>query len=189
MGQTILRRRATQDAGLDERRFWLRFTTGKIVDPRTCPKGIHAHSHWHRLDTPVADGEPNCVCDCIAASPIGDATASVPMAEGGGRAPARSSELVTPGSPVGQEPGGGAPALPPAPSAELQRLGAVNVRVDGSSTLGTFVGLTSDGSEAHVRVSPLDPMPEPTPLPDGRARYRFTRLGTWGGYVDVEADR
>lgn len=65
MSQTIKWRKATPDVGHDERRFWLRFTTGKVVDPSRCPKGIHAHGHWHRLEVEPPEGEPNCECDCI----------------------------------------------------------------------------------------------------------------------------
>ncbi len=65
MGQTIRRRRGVREAGFDERRFWLFFTTGKVVDPSRCPKGFHAHGHWHRLEVDPPDGEPNCECECV----------------------------------------------------------------------------------------------------------------------------
>jgi hypothetical protein len=184
MGQTVVRRRSVPQQPTE--RVILRFTTGKVVCPADCPLGIQAHSHWHRLDGEVPDGEPNCECECVRASRA-DATSSVPMAEGGGRAHARSPELVTPGSPVGQETGEGNRL--PSPVSELVGLGAVDVRVDGSSVLGTFRRSALEGGDAHVRVHELEPMPTPEPLPDGRVRYRFARLGTWAGYIDVEADR
>lgn len=72
----------------------------------------------------------------------------------------------------------------------LQRLGAINVRVDGSSVLGTFTKAASDGRDANVRIhETADPKPYPVPTGDGRVTYRFGRLGTWSGYVDVVADR
>lgn len=64
MAQTVNRRKAKIVAGIDERRIWLHFTDGKIVDPRRCPEGNHAHNHWDRIETPVPAGEPNTICKC-----------------------------------------------------------------------------------------------------------------------------
>lgn len=63
MTQTI-KRRKTRDTSIDERKCWLYFTDGKIVDPRRCPDGNHAHNHWDLTDQPVPAGEPNTVCKC-----------------------------------------------------------------------------------------------------------------------------
>lgn len=63
MGQTIVRRRAIPEALAAP--VILRFTTGKIVNPALCPRGIQAHAHWSRLAVEVPDGEPNCECDCV----------------------------------------------------------------------------------------------------------------------------
>lgn len=38
-------------------------STGDVLDPKTCPKGILAPAHWNRDADP--DGEtPNLRCDC-----------------------------------------------------------------------------------------------------------------------------
>jgi hypothetical protein len=60
--QTVTKRRATDD-DLDLRYVLLRFTDGLVVDPRTCPQGIHARPHWH-AGPPAATGA-NAVCDHV----------------------------------------------------------------------------------------------------------------------------
>lgn len=44
----------------------LRFTTGKIVDSSSCPKGITAHGHWLFVNSPeqLPNTVPNTVCRC-----------------------------------------------------------------------------------------------------------------------------
>lgn len=71
----VVRRKGRIDAAHDERRFWLNFTTGKIVDPTRCPKGILAHGHWRLSDEKVAVGEPNTVCACVEPEPEPEAIA------------------------------------------------------------------------------------------------------------------
>lgn len=43
----------------------LRFTTGLVVQPSLCPRGIQAHGHWRKVDRIVAPGGVNTVCACV----------------------------------------------------------------------------------------------------------------------------
>lgn len=63
MATRVRRDGRNREVGHDERRFWLYFTDGTIVDPRRCPRNVHARNHWHRVDD-APKGEPNAVCAC-----------------------------------------------------------------------------------------------------------------------------
>ncbi len=48
-----------------QRRTWLRFNDGRVVDyVNGCPKQILASGHWRLSEGDVAPGEPNTVCAC-----------------------------------------------------------------------------------------------------------------------------
>lgn len=50
-----------------EERLWLRFSTGKIVDTKRCPLGLHAHWHWQLTEPEITDA-PNSECLCEPAT-------------------------------------------------------------------------------------------------------------------------
>jgi len=53
--------RSLSEAGSDQRRSWLFFSDGLIVDPGRSI-GILAYKHWQRVDRLVVPGEPNAEC-------------------------------------------------------------------------------------------------------------------------------
>lgn len=62
---TIVRRHPVPRSTVKEP-VLLRFTTGKVVNPARCPRGIQAHAHWTIIDS-VDEHGVNTTCACEVA--------------------------------------------------------------------------------------------------------------------------
>lgn len=61
---TTIKRRSVVPVPSGSSEVLLRFTDGKVVDPKRCPKGSSAHPHWRLDGAEHPPGEVNTVCAC-----------------------------------------------------------------------------------------------------------------------------